>query len=148
MPTGGKLTAAIFMAVAMVGAVLTFLFQIEAETPDMVMPILGAGCVGFVCGWTQLGRNLGGDFVQSGVFGVGAAAVSVVYFAFLYGLRSAYFTHIGVQFPTALDAIFHLLDNALNVVASAILSTPTLLALIIGSFTAGICAEYFHRRWR
>lgn len=146
--TGGKLAAALLLAAAMVGAVVTFMDQIEAAEPDMVLPIFGAAFVGLYAGWTQLGRNLGGEFVQTGIFGVGAGAVAVVMFAFLYGLRSAYLTHVGVQFPTAVDAVTHLLDAGLNVVVSAVLSTPTLLSLLIGSFMAGLLAEFFNRIWR
>jgi hypothetical protein len=40
------------------------------------------------------------------------------------------------------------MDAGLNVVISAVLSTPTLLALIIGSFLAGVLAEFFNRIWR
>ncbi|MEM7268378.1 MAG: TrgA family protein [Pseudomonadota bacterium] len=146
--TGGKLAAALLLAAAMVMAVITFMDQIETPDPDRVLPILGAAFVGFYAGWTQLGRNLGGEFIQSAIFGVGAGAVAVVFFAFLYGVRSAYITHTGVQFPTAIDAVTHLLDAGLNVVISAVLSTPTLLALIIGSFVAGMLAEFFNRLWK
>ena len=146
--TGGKLAAALLLAAAMIGAVITFMDQIETPGPDMVLPIFGAAFVGLYAGWSQLGRNLGGEFIQTGIFGVGAGAVSVVLFAFLYGLRSAYITHVGVQFPTALDAVLHLLDSGMNVVISAVLSTPTLVALLVGSFIAGILAEFFNRIWR
>lgn len=146
--TGGKLAAALLMAAAMVGSVVTFMDQIQAAEPDMVLPIFGAAFVGLYAGWTQLGRNLGGEFIQTGIFGVGAGAVAVVMFAFLYGLRSAYLTHVGVQFPTAVDAVTHLLDAGLNVVISAVLSTPTLISLLIGSFLAGMLAEFFNRIWR
>ena len=146
--TGGKLAAAVLLAAAMVGSVVTVMEQIETAEPDMVLPIFGAAFVGLYAGWTQLGRNLGGEFIQTGIFGVGAGAVAVVMFAFLYGLRSAYLTHVGVQFPTAVDAVTHLLDAGLNVVISAVLSTPTLISLLIGSFVAGMLAEFFNRIWR
>lgn len=146
--TGGKLMAALLLAAAIVGGVVTFMDQIETPDPDMVLPIFGAAFVGLYASWTQLGSNLGGEFVQTGIFGVGAGAIAVVMFAFLYGLRSAYLTHIGVQFPTAVDAVMHLMDAGLNVVISAVLSTPTLLTLIIGSFLAGVLAEFFNRIWR
>lgn len=148
MPTGGKLAAATLMAVAMVGAVVTFMFQIETPGPDMVLPMIGAACVGFYAGWNQLGRHLGVEYLTAGLFGLGAGAAAVVFFAFLYGVRSAYITHTGVQFATALDAVFHMLDAGLNVVISAVLSTATLLALLIGSFVSGVLAEFFNRRWR
>ena len=146
--TGGKLAAALLLAAAMVGSVVTVMEQIETAEPDMVLPIFGAAFGGLYAGWTQLGRNLGGEFIQTGIFGVGAGAVAVVMFAFLYGLRSAYLTHVGVQFPTAVDAVTHLLDAGLNVVISAVLSTPTLISLLIGSFVAGMLAEFFNRIWR
>ena len=146
--TGGKFAAALFLAAAMVGTVVTFMDQIETAEPDMVLPIFGAAFVGLYAGWGQLGRNLGGEFVQSGIFGVGADTVAVVMFAFLYGLRSAYLTHVNLQFPTAVEAVTHMLDADLNVVVSAVLSTPTLIALLIGSFVAGMLAEFFNRIWR
>ena len=146
--TGGKLASACLLATACVVGVVVFMLQIETPGPDMPLPIVTAVFVGLYAGWTQLGRNLSGDFVQSGIFGVGAGAVALVFFAFLYGLRSAYITHFSVQFRTGVDAVIHVLDSGLTVVISAIVSYPTLLTLLIGSFLSGLLAEYFNRIWR
>lgn len=145
--TGGRLMAGLLIAAASAAGILTFGYDIGADTKDLVLPVLAALAVGFYAGWNQLGRNLGGEYVQSAVFGVGAGGVAVINFAALYGIRSAWKTHTTLQFDTGAEAVIHALDAALNVVISSVLSYPTLLCLMILSFIAGLLAEYFDRTW-
>lgn len=145
--TGGKLAAAILMACVAVGAIMAFGYHSQSETPDLVMPVIAAALIGLFGGWNQLGRNLGGEYVQSGLFGVGASAVTVVYFAFFYGIRSAYLTHKGVQFDSGTTAVLHVVKAGWGIVLEVTYSHPTLLVLMIGGFVAGLIAEACDRAW-
>lgn len=145
--TGGKLAAAVLMSCVAVGAIMTFGYDIQSESPDLVTPVIAAALIGMYSGWQQLGRNLGGEYVQSGLFGVGASGVTVMFFAFFYGVRSAYLTHKGVQFDSGVSAVLHVVKAGWGIVLETIFSYPTLLELIIGGFIAGMIAELCDRAW-
>lgn len=136
------------MMLAMIGAMVTYLDDARFFTPDWPKPILAAAVIGIMAGWSQLGRNLGRDFFQSGLFGVGAACVGLLFFALVYGFRSAYITHVGVQFDAAIDVVEHIIDTAVKVLFSFAHSKRTIMALFVGSLIAGIISEYFHRIWK
>ena len=148
MLTGGRLAAAILMMLAMIGAMVTYLDDARFFREDWPAPIVAAALIGFAAGWSQLGGSLGRDFLASGMFGIGAAVVAIVFFALIYGIRSAWITHFGVQFDAPIDVVAHIITTGLTVLESAIASRRTLAALILGSMTAGIIAEYFNRIWR
>lgn len=146
--TGGRLAAGFFMMLAMVGAMVTFLDDAGFERPDWPMPILAAGVIGAMAGWSQLGRNLGHDFLASGFFGMGAACVGLVFFALVYGFRSAYITHIGVQFDAAIDVIGHIVKTGVTVLQAFVASPRTVAALALGAAISGVLAEYCNRIWK
>lgn len=148
MLTGGRLAAALLMMLAMIGAMVTYLDDARFFREDWPTPIIAAAAIGFAAGWSQLGGNLGRDFLASGMFGIGAAIVAVVFFALLYGMRSAWITHFGVQFDAPIDVVSHIVSTGLRVVESAVASRRTLAALVFGSLISGIIAEYFNRVWR
>lgn len=146
--TGGRLVASVTMMLAMTGAMVTFLEDAGFFKPDWAMPILAAAIIGAMAGWTQLGRNLGRDFFQAGLFGVGAAMVALVFFALVYGFRSAWITHASVGFDAAIQVIQHILETGIRVVESALASSRTMAALIVGSLVSGIISEYCDRIWK
>lgn len=146
--TGGRLAAAFLMMLAMAGAMITFLDDAEIAHPDWPLPIVAAAVIGAMAGWSQLGRNLGGDFYASGMFGLGAACVGLVFFALVYGFRSAYITHVGVQFDAAIDVITHILETGINVLRAFAASPRTVAALALGAAISGVIAEYCNRIWK
>ena len=146
--TGGRLAATFTMMLAMVGAMVTYLEDAAFFEPDWVMPIIAAAVIGAMAGWSQLGRNLGRDLFQSGLFGVGAALVALVFFALVYGFRSAWITHVSVGFDAAIQVVAHILDTGIKVIQWAIASRRTMAALIIGSLCSGIISEYCNRIWK
>ncbi len=146
--TGGRLAAAFFMMLATAGAMITFLDDAGFAYPDWPLPILTAGVIGAMAGWSQLGRNLGNDFLASGLFGIGAACVGLIFFALVYGFRSAYITHLGVQFDAAIDVITHILKAGINVLLAFVASPRTIAALALGAAISGILAEYCNRIWK
>ena len=146
--TGGRLAAAFLMMLSMVGAMVTFLDDAGYPHQDWPMALSAAGVIGIMAGWSQLGRNLGNDFFLSGLFGVGAAAVGLIFFALIYGFRSAWITHIGVGFDTAIGVISHILETGVRVVQTFLESKRTIMALAVGSLIAGIIAEYCNRIWK
>ncbi|MEM7545753.1 MAG: TrgA family protein [Pseudomonadota bacterium] len=148
MPTGGKLAAGILMMFAMAGGMITYLDDAGFEQTGWAQPIIAAGLVGFWAGWSQLGTNLGREFLHSGVFAIGSGMVALVFFALIYGLRSAYITHSGVQFAAAIDVIAHILDVGITVIQTTVASKRTLAALVIGCLISGIVSEYCHRIWK
>lgn len=148
MPTGGKLAAGLLMMFAMVGGMITYLDDAGYQPELWVQPILAAGFVGFWAGWSQLGPKLGREFIQAGLFGIGAGMIALVFFAMLYGFRSAYITHTGVQFQTAIDVVAHIMDVGMTVIQSTLTSTRTVAALVMGCLCTGIISEYFHRIWK
>ncbi|MEM7524653.1 MAG: TrgA family protein [Pseudomonadota bacterium] len=146
--TGGRLAAGFFMGLAMLGAMVTYLDEAGFEKIEWPPALLAAAIIGFVTGWSQLGGALGRDFMESGAFGVGAAIIGLVFFAMLYGMRSAYITHTTVQFNQAIDVIAHILDVGIKVISAIIASKKTMAAFVVGALITGILSEYFHRIWR
>lgn len=146
--TGGKLASGALMSLSMVGAMITYLIDANFEQQDWVMPILTAIVIGWMAGWSQLGKNLGRDYLSSGLFGIGAAVVGLVFFALVYGIRSAYITHLGVQFAEAVDVVGHIVTTGVKVIETTFASTRTLAAIVVGSVSAGIIAEFLNRIWR
>lgn len=148
MLTGGRLAAGLLMMLAMIGAMVTFLADVGYDRVDWVRPILAAAAIGFVAGWQQLGGNLGREFLLSGLFGIGAALVALVFFALIFGMRSAYITHFSVQFDQAIDIIAHIFDVGLRVIQAVYTSPRTAASLVIGALCAGVIAEFLNRVWR
>lgn len=147
MWTAGKLASGMLMAAAAVGAVVVYLRLSGVDQLDWPTPLMMCGLAGFVAGWRHLGSNLGNEFLQSAIFGIGAALIGLVYFAICYGVYSAYVTHVRLQFPTTEDALFHFIEAAVSV-GRETLQPDVLLALGIGSAAAGVLAEFFGRIWR
>ena len=127
---------------------ITFLDDAGFAQPDWPPAIIAAAVIGIMAGWSQLGRNLGRDFMSAGLFGVGAAFVALLFFALVYGFRSAWITHVGVGFDAAIDVIGHILDTGVKVVQSFIASPRTMMALIVGSVIAGVLSEFCNRIWK
>jgi hypothetical protein len=148
MPTGGRLAAGILMMLAMVGAMVTYLDDAGFEPVGWQQPLIAAAVIGFWAGWSQLGQSLGREFMHSGLFGVGAGLTALIFFALVYGLRSAYITHAGVQFSAAIDVVAHILTVGVKVIETTIASPRTVAALVVGSVIAGIISEYCNRIWR
>lgn len=146
--TGGRLAAAFFMMLAMIGTMITFLDDAGYEYTDWPPAIVAAAVIGIMAGWSQLGRNLGRDFMLSGMFGVGAGLIGLTFFALVFGFRSAWITHFGVGFTAAIDVVAHILDTGIKVIQTFFASSRTILALGMGSLCAGIIAEYFNRIWK
>lgn len=146
--TGGRLAAALLMMLATVGAMITYLDDARFFREDWPLPVVAAALIGLAVGWAQLGPSLGRDFPSSGLFGLGAAFVAVVGFAVAYALRSAWITHMGVQFQEPFDAVVHVVKAAFAVLESAVVSRRTLAALVVGSVSAGILAEFCARVWK
>ena len=146
--TGGRLAAAFLMMLAMIGAMITYLDDAGYEYTDWPPAIVTASIVGIMAGWSQLGRNLGREFMLSGMFGVGAGLIGLIFFAMIFGFRSAWITHFGVGFTAAIDVVAHILDTGIKVVQSFLASPRTILALCMGSLMAGIISEYFNRIWK
>ena len=146
--TGGRLAAAVLMMLSMIGAMITYLDEAGYAQPDWPGAILVAALVGVMAGWGQLGRNLGREYMLSGLFGLGAAVVGLIFFAMIYGFRSAWITHFGVGFDAAIDVITHILSTGITVGKAVLASPRTILALGLGSLTAGIIAEFCNRIWK
>lgn len=148
MPTGGRLAAGILMMLAMLGAMVTYLDD-AGYTPDQFQqPVIAAAVIGFWAGWSQLGPNLGREFFHAGVFGIGAGLTALVFFALLYGFRSAYITHVGVQFSAAIDVVGHIIKVGVKVIQTTVASPRTVAAFVVGCLIAGIISEYCNRIWR
>lgn len=145
--TGGRLAAACLMMLSLIGAMITYLDEAGYAQPDWPNAIIAAAIIGLMAGWGQLGRNLGHDFMVSGLFGLGAGFVGLIFFAMIYGFRSAWITHFGVGFDAPIDVITHVLKTGITVGEAALASPRTLLALGLGSLTSGIIAEFCNRIW-
>ena len=146
--TGGRLAAALLMMLSMIGAMITYLDEAGYSQPDWPWPIVAAAVIGLMAGWGQLGRNLGHDFMVSGLFGVGAGFVGLIFFGMVYGFRSAWITHFTLGFDAPIDVIVHILKTGITVGEAVVASPRTILALGMGSLSAGIIAEYFNRIWK
>ncbi len=148
MPTGGRLVAGILMMLAMLGGMVTYLDDAGFEPSGWQQPLVAAAFIGFWAGWSQLGPYLGREFFHSGLFAIGAGTTALIFFALIYGIRSAYITHTGVQFDSAVDVIAHILKISITAVQSTLSSPRTVAALLVGCLISGIISEYFNRIWR
>ncbi|MEO0363680.1 MAG: hypothetical protein AAF322_21340, partial [Pseudomonadota bacterium] len=84
----------------------------------------------------------------AGLFGIGAALVGLLFFALLFGVRSAWITHSSVQFDAAIEVIGHIIDAGIRVIQRGVESQKTVAAFLIGALCTGIIAEFCHRIWR
>ena len=136
------------MALAGIGAAVTYLDDTGTAPHDWVTPLVAATIIGFWAGWSQLGRSLGGQYLNSAFFALGAAFTAVVFLAILYSLRSAWITHFGVRFDEPIDVLRHVVEVSISFCIQLLQSNRTIVALLFGAFTAGIIAEFFNRIWR
>lgn len=148
MLTGGRLAAGLLMSLATVGSMATYLDHAQYFGEDWPFPILVAAAIGFLAGWTQLGAGLGRDFLSSGMHGVGAGVVAVVFFALLFGIQVTYVTHLRQQFDDPMKLISFIISSGMRVFEALLTSRRTIATLLVGSLAAGIFSEVFNRIWR
>ncbi len=142
---GGRVAAAILLMLTMVGAMATYLDDAGFGRTEWPAPISVAALIGFVVGWRQLGPSLGRGFGPSGLYGLGAALVSLVIFAALYGARSAGADQMREPFADVADAIAYGARAGFSVFEAAFLSRRTLAALVVGAISSGILSEFVGR---
>ena len=145
---GGAVAAAIFMATAGGCAIWVHMASTDYTEPQKITPLLAGTAAGLYVGWFQLSRKLGSGYIPSGLFGVGAGVVAFLIFAFLTGLRTAYYFHQTMQFGTARQALFSVLDTTVDVFRAAMSEHHAVLTLLALSFAAGVLSEALNRLWR
>lgn len=146
--SGAAIVAALSIAAVGVAAIWVSLDQQEMPDPRRVTPLIAAALCGGVAGYRSLARNLGGGIMRSGLFGVGAAIVAFLIFAGLLAIRSAYIYHSSVQFDSAKQALFHLIEAMVGTLQRAWYDPAPTAVLLIGGLLAGFISEFFNHIWR
>lgn len=145
---GGAIAAAIFMATAGGCAIWVHMATPEYSEPQKITPLMAGVLTGSYAGWFHLSRKLGRGYIPSGLFGVGAGLIAFLIFAVLTAVRTAYYFHQAIQFESARQALFFVLDATVNVFRAALSEHQAVLTLLALSFAAGVFSEALNRLWR
>lgn len=145
---GGAVVAALLMALAAGCAIWVRMEAHETPDPSRISPLLTAVAVGLYAGWTRLGPVVGGGYVRSALFGLGAAVVALVIFAVFVAIARATEYQFTTQFKSVREALFQTLDFAIGVLGEAAAEPRPAYVLAGGALTAGVFAEAFARIWR
>ncbi|MGB0508145.1 MAG: hypothetical protein ACPGGK_18315, partial [Pikeienuella sp.] len=145
--SGAAIIAGLSVAAACIAAVWIAMEQQSTPDPKRVVPLIVAGLCGCYAGFWQLSRNLGQGFSRSALFGVGASIIAFLIFSGLSAVRSAYIFHTTVQFDSAKQALFHLLEVFVASLQRPLDDPMPTLVLLGGGLAAGIISEVFARLW-
>lgn len=145
MPTMGRAVAAVLLA-ALAWLVSQLLIPLWPEGVDLGWFAEVNALMGFLVGWTFLGRRAGQGFVNAVSFGLTAAALTVFWALFVHSTWLMLENALDRTYGDALEAIVGVFE--LLVRNAAFMSSWTVWALLLGGGVAiAIVTELTVRRF-
>ncbi|MGR3622496.1 TrgA family protein [Pseudophaeobacter sp.] len=145
MPTGARLTAALFMA--LVAFVLS----------GQVMPLMPEGTdfgffthinmvLGVLTGWIYMGKRVGGGLVPAINNGLTGVALMVLWALFIQGAWEMFSLAMRQRYGGPFEALKAIFDLSLEY--AFVIGVPSvLIPMVVGGCLVGLLAESAHRRW-